>query len=134
VFVLQEDIGAQIKNLSAEIASTMDEPVGLDDACSILERFLEKPAIHPFFESRDGRSVLTEQEIVDAQGRLFRLDRIIVDVGAASVVDYKTGGDSAEYDEQILNYMNLLEQLYPNKAVHGFLAFIDRRSIREVLR
>jgi ATP-dependent exoDNAse (exonuclease V) beta subunit len=77
--------------------------------------------------------VLTEQDVVDAEGRLFRMDRILVDPHEVTVLDYKTGGDSDAYDAQVRNYMELLRQLYPGRPVRGILAFIDRNRVREVV-
>ena len=48
----------------------------------------------PLFEPRPGRRVFREVDFCDAEGRAFRMDRVVVDPDAVTVVDYKTGADT----------------------------------------
>lgn len=95
-----------------------------------LLRFLALPEVRQYFEIKQGRRVLCEQDIVASNGRLFRLDRMIVDVDHVTVVDYKTGSDEhhSEYEAQLQNYMKLVKDLYPGKTVAGALLYIDRQK------
>ncbi len=94
--------------------------------------FLSSPEINPWFTHRAGRTILNEQEFVDTEGRLFRMDRIIIDTDIITVIDLKTGDDKKEYTEQVRNYMNILKSFYPEKNIQGVLAFIDRNTIRVI--
>ena len=71
-------------------------------------------------------------EVVGPDGLLYRIDRLIVDEKAATVVDFKTGGESDEYRSQVEHYMRLLAPVYPDRAVRGFLAYVDLGTVREV--
>ncbi len=122
-----------------EIASAfLRSPLAADiDAGKEQERLLEclnRPEIRPYFERIPDRSVLREQDISAPDGRLYRVDRIILDKDSAAVIDYKTGNSDheEEYRKQVKNYISLVKELYPAKAVRGLLIYIDLMNISEV--
>jgi len=92
-----------------------------------LDQFLNLPGVHIHFEHRKDRVILREQDVAASNGRLYRLDRIIVDVDKVTVVDFKTGNDehNDDYQEQVRNYMTMLKDIYPTKTVKGALLYID---------
>ena len=65
-------------------------------------------------------------------GRLFRMDRVVVDTDTVTVIDFKTGEDKDTYSEQIHGYITILQNLYTDRAIHGILAFVDRKKIQVV--
>jgi len=84
----------------------------------------------PYFVSRPGRWVKREQEYVDSKGHLLRMDRVIIDEDRVTVMDYKTGSErraEASHFSQLRSYMNVLKGVYPDKEVHGVIAYVDRR-------
>ncbi len=96
---------------------------------------LRKEPLAGLFSARTGRAILTEAEFCDGAGRLFRMDRVVVDPGSVAVVDWKTGGDGgtpAEHERQIGRYMALLAGLYAGRRIRGLLAYVDRCELREV--
>jgi ATP-dependent exoDNAse (exonuclease V) beta subunit len=129
---LEENIEAQIHSL-CEKYPDQNSPAAKDGAAaSTLIKFLGNEAVRKFFERREGRSVRNEWECTMADGKLFRMDRVIVDPAEAVVVDFKTGGDKDAYTDQVRRYMKILKEIYPAKTVRGALAFIDRNSVREI--
>lgn len=81
-----------------------------------------------YFTELPGREIRKEQEYADGSGRLFRMDRVIIDTGGVTVIDYKTGKDKEAleyYRAQMKNYMRILSEVYPGKAVSGIIAFVD---------
>jgi ATP-dependent helicase/nuclease subunit A len=81
-----------------------------------------------YFKEVSGREIKREQEYTDASGRLFRMDRVVIDADAVTVVDYKTGKDKRgvdKYRTQMRNYMRILSEVYPGKPVRGIIAFVD---------
>jgi len=98
-----------------------------------LKAFLSSPEIMPWFAPQTGRTILNEQEFVDAEGRLFRMDRIVMDADSITVIDFKTGDDKEEYSGQIEKYVNILENYYQGKSIRGTLAFVDRKNLRVVV-
>ena len=98
---------------------------------SVLE-FLRLPEIAPFFAHVEGRKIMNEQEFVNPDGQLFRMDRIIIDTDTVTVLDFKTGDDKDAYTDQVQGYINILQNFYPGRIVHGVLAFVDRKKLRVV--
>ena len=88
--------------------------------------------LRPYFTERKGRTVLNEQNVVDAVGKLHRIDRLVIDPDGVTVIDYKTGSEDPEHHEQVSEYVGLVRAIYPGKTVRGILAYIDLNIIREV--
>lgn len=95
-----------------------------------LTEFLSMPEIAPLFIAKPQREVLCEEEFVDRQGQLFRMDRVVIDEAEVTVLDYKTGHEKPEYEKQIRSYMEILKELYPQCTVKGVLAYIDEKKVR----
>ncbi|MCI0469258.1 MAG: PD-(D/E)XK nuclease family protein, partial [Nitrospirae bacterium] len=82
--------------------------------------------IMPYFAPEKEREVKLEQEFVDRNGRLFRMDRVVVDRERVIVIDFKTGYDrdnEVGYISQMQNYINILADIYQDKDVEGILAY-----------
>jgi ATP-dependent helicase/nuclease subunit A len=88
--------------------------------------------LRPFFLKNEGRTILNEQEFAGPDGALVRMDRIVVDPGAVTVIDYKTGEEKPEYTEQVLKYMKVLRSFYAGRTVRGLLVYIDQKLVRAV--
>jgi ATP-dependent helicase/nuclease subunit A len=142
--------GELIHAILAEITEVAGEPAGviavaakqmrkpastekeLNDAAKLLSEFVALPAVAPFFTPRQGRKILNEQEITAASGRIFRVDRLILDIDCVTVVDFKTGKKEPGHDFQVRGYCQLAREIWPGLPVKGFLAYIDRRAVEEV--
>ncbi len=101
-----------------------------EEEIALLAGFLSMDEISPMFLRKEGRIVLNEQEIVTAEGRLYRMDRTVVDRESVTVIDFKTGSDEhhADYEEQVKNYMRLMKDVYPGRNISGALFYIDLRK------
>jgi RecB family exonuclease len=91
--------------------------------------------ILPYFVPRPRRWVKREQEYVDSQGHLLRMDRVIIDEDRLTVVDYKTGSErkaEASHMSQLGHYLNVLRGLYPDKEICGLIAYVDLKVTRKV--
>jgi len=67
-----------------------------------------------------------------ADGSLTRMDRVVLDPGVVSVLDYKTGDEKPGYTEQVTKYINILRDFYKTNTVQGYLVYIDRNQVRPV--
>jgi ATP-dependent helicase/nuclease subunit A len=138
ITLAQSDLASQVRRALDQVSLLSREtlPSGLlgevEGYEALLVRFLKHGEIHPLFSDAPGRRVFNEQEFSDASGRLFRMDRVVVDSEMVTVVDFKTGGESDSYASQVRAYMALVGQIYPGKAVRGVLAYIDRLVVREI--
>ncbi len=94
---------------------------------SKLTHFLESEEIRKYFTTAPGRSILREQDVTSSNGRLFRIDRIIIDTNTVTVVDFKTGSDDNvdDHRDQVHQYMSLVKELYPDRVITGVLLYFD---------
>ncbi len=88
--------------------------------------------LRPYFQKNEGRTILNEQEFAGPDGALVRMDRVVIDPGSATVIDYKTGEEKPEYREQVLKYMKILRSYYVGRSVDGLLVYIDQNLVRTV--
>lgn len=104
------------------------------DWASVKERIaaLLSSDLKSFFHNKTGRTVFVEQNIVSPAGKIFRIDRLVVDPDRVTVIDYKTGGEAEEHHEQVREYLHLVRELYPGRTVEGLLAYVDLNLLRSV--
>ncbi|MEO1784666.1 UvrD-helicase domain-containing protein [Thermodesulfobium sp. 4217-1] len=78
--------------------------------------------------------IYTEVDFVDKRGRVFRIDRLVVDRDTIYVVDYKTGIkeyyknlEKEKYYKQIRQYMKIIYDVYKKDTI-GVILDIDNLS------
>jgi hypothetical protein len=76
-------------------------------------------------------TVYTEVPILIPGGNESRLDRLIVDGKKAIVIDFKTGEQKKNDNEQVMAYMNILRQMN-FIDVRGFLLYLRQKEVVEV--
>lgn len=80
----------------------------------------------------DKWKIKTEQEIVLKGGKVVRPDRVLIGKDKIIVIDFKFGEQEEEkHYTQVKNYIEILQQM-ENKAVEGYLWYVDRGIVREV--
>lgn len=84
-----------------------------------LQAVLEHPVAGAFF--RSGLNVKTETELMDAEGAVFRPDRVILEENRATVIDYKTGKPDPAHERQLHQYGALLKGLRYSTVVKYLL-------------
>jgi ATP-dependent exoDNAse (exonuclease V) beta subunit len=128
-------------DLEADLAAAADrvarqareESAGARAAAQALARIIRGTDLGRFFQAAPGRVVLREKEICDETGRLFRMDRIVVDPDRVTVIDFKTGEEQPqEHEEQVRGYMGILSALHPRLPVAGMMAYVDLGRMRSV--
>ncbi len=131
---LDVDLLRQVKEAVDVCKMRSGEAPGCDpeSIAGTLQKFLGLAPVREFFSRKEGRQVMNEQEFVDRSGRLFRMDRVVVDTETVTVIDYKTGDDAPGYQAQVVTYMHILQDLFPGKSIRGTLAFVDRLLLKEV--
>jgi len=97
-----------------------------------LTAFLAMPKVRPWFESKEGRTIKTEAEFADKNGNISRVDRLIIDKDAVTIIDFKTGAEDTEkYSSQLKSYLTLAAEIYKLPA-KGLIAYVDLGKIIEV--
>ncbi len=122
--------GGNIKHDLRDIIETLNRVKGEDYPVSkiadLLKSFFKREEIREYFLEKEGRVVMNEEEFLDSRGNLYRMDRVIKDKEKITVMDYKTGSERLNaYERQLRQYINVLKEIYPDKAVEGVIAFID---------
>ncbi len=106
-----------------------------DEALRILGRFLSYSSVRSWFEPLEGRVILREQEFTDRYGNIHRPDRVVIDPGGVTVIDFKTGDIGGEREEgyrrQVETYMAILRDVY-KRPVTGIIAGLEGPEIRVV--
>lgn len=106
-----------------------------DEITGLILALVHQERIGSYFEMAPGREIKNEQEYCNGVGRLFRMDRVVVDPEKIMVIDYKTGMDEEAIDghrRQLSDYAALLREIYPDRLVSGLLAYIDSNEVKEV--
>ena len=105
------------------------------DLTGLAVAFLRSPLVSAYYERAPDRKVFIEQEIVAPDGRLFRVDRIVVDPDKVSIIEYKTGGDregEGEHLAQMRNYLRIAADVYPGRQTEGIIGYVDLKKTRRV--
>jgi ATP-dependent helicase/nuclease subunit A len=116
----------------AQVEAESGVELPADEIMPAIEGFLRNPVVAGYFEAKPGRRVMIEEEFCDAAGRLFRMDRVIVDEDKVTVLDYKTGGDTddeEQYRAQMGNYVAIVRAFYPDRPVEGVIAYVDTMEV-----
>ena len=129
---VDQNIEEVISAITSEITETTSEYTSAVNMKTLILEFLRLPEINFYFTRIQDRIILNEQEFVANDGRLFRMDRVVIDTDTVTVLDYKTGEEKDTYSDQINGYFAILQDLYPEKTIHGGLAYIDRKILRMV--
>jgi len=84
------------------------------------------PEARPLFWPVGPARIWTEREIADANGELYRIDRLVVTDQKVFVCEYKTGERPRSRDaEQLSRYLAILSSFYQNRSVSGILLYLD---------
>ncbi len=128
----EEELLASIRRVNNESAAGYPE----QEIQKTVIGLIEQDDMTEYFRDKSGREIRREQEFSDGEGRLVRMDRVIIDREKITVIDYKTGGEKETEEKnlvQIKAYMKILKGVYPDKEVEGIIAYVDRREIRRFL-
>jgi ATP-dependent exoDNAse (exonuclease V) beta subunit len=139
VLYFVDEIGESIESELERIIRRVNDELKTDYPVSDMKKnllgFLNYEEIRPYFEATPGRVIKKEQDFSDSIGKLFRMDRVVIDEDQIVVIDYKTGTDKEsekEYVSQLKNYIRVLKEIYPGKKIEGTIAYVDLRESRKV--
>lgn len=87
---------------------------------------LSLPEVRPWFAK--GIKNLREAEMIDAQGELHRIDRLIIGEDALTVIDFKVARREEGHREQVGIYQRIVEAVFHLPA-RGYLLYIDEPAV-----
>ncbi len=85
-----------------------------------LQKFISHPAVRPYFSNRKS---LKEIDILLPDGDVQRPDKIILEEGKVTIIDYKTGRKSQNHIHQVEKYKSTLKQMGYNQ-VDGVILYV----------
>jgi ATP-dependent exoDNAse (exonuclease V) beta subunit len=123
----REDIEEALNNSLDEGIIDRENMLVLRDK---IQRILKLDPVSSWF-SAEGEKYL-ERELVNADGKKLRPDRIVITENKVSVIDYKTGilndKKMSEYRTQVKEYMEAFSSMN-YKNVEGFIIAIDEEKV-----
>jgi ATP-dependent helicase/nuclease subunit A len=128
----EETLSGVAKRAGDEAGHGLDE----DEVKEIVIKLIESEETGLFFRQAPGRKVRREQEYCDGAGRLFRMDRVVIDDDCVTVIDFKTGkrrGAIEAYRAQMKKYMQILSEVYADRGIVGIIAFVDSGEVEKIL-
>jgi len=84
------------------------------------------PEVRPWFER--GVQNLREVEVIDAQGELHRIDRLIIGEGIVKVIDFKVAQREEGHRAQVRLYQVIAEAIFRCPS-QGYLLYIDEPAV-----
>jgi ATP-dependent exoDNAse (exonuclease V) beta subunit len=128
------DIDAALRQLEQE-GILYDDHNTLNKITSMLRKRLENPKVADWFSGRwtlfNECAILTydEDHVVER-----RPDRVMTDGNEWIVVDFKFGSPKPEYQAQVREYMQIIQDMYPDRpiTIRGYLWYVYSNKIEEV--
>jgi hypothetical protein len=96
------------------------------DYLAPLEAALSLPQVRPWFAR--GVESWREIEVVDVQGGLHRIDRLIIGDEVLEVIDFKLGNREEGHRAQVEHYQRLVKAIF-QRPVQGYLLYIDEPAV-----
>jgi ATP-dependent helicase/nuclease subunit A len=131
--VTTADLAAALRE-AADRAAREDRSgaaITVPDLAAVLHRL----GLADAFAPRAGREVFTERDVCDGDGRVHRMDRLVVDPDRVRILDWKSGGEEIGTIEQLAQvraYADIVRQVFPGRAVEALLVHLDRLETRSV--
>jgi ATP-dependent helicase/nuclease subunit A len=131
--VTTADLAAALRE-AADRAAREDRSgaaITVPDLAAVLHRL----GLADAFAPRAGREVFTERDVCDGDGRVHRMDRLVVDPDRVRILDWKSGGEEIGTIEQLAQvraYADIVRQVFPGRSVEALLVHLDRLETRSV--
>ncbi len=104
----------------------------------LLDKTLHDPDLRAFFYSSGAdRLVRNELAMYYEDGRRdvsIHIDRLIIEPDRIVIVDYKTGTDAGDYDQQLRAYAKGAALIFPRRAIETFLLYLEHESGKKIVR
>lgn len=93
-----------------------------------LEALFRVPEVRAWFEAE----AYPELEVVDGEGGLHRIDRVVLSGDGVEVIEYKVGQREPWHRGQVKGYVELLRRVFPRREVKGWLVYVDEGVVLAV--
>lgn len=114
----EEDLKAAFNSLVYRGVIDQDEQAIIEE---LVLQVIQHPSLSIFYSQE--AKVYNEREIIEANGSIYRPDRMVLINDEFIIIDYKTGQPSKKDHEQVHNYIKLVTTILDSK-VKGFLVYL----------
>lgn len=125
-----EPLEKYLQSIVSQVGFQSTLSISTDELLKTLVALFAVEDFAEFFHQKEHRTVLCEADFATSTGQLYRMDRVILEPDCVTVVDFKTGHEEADHEQQIRTYMDILKELYTGKIIRGALAYIDHHVLR----
>ena len=124
--------GKAVERAFQETKLRFPRAAGLTAYETRMNELLDHHGLRRFFYC-GGAEVFTERDIVNAFGHAKRCDRLIIRGDEVWIIDFKSTRDVEGRDRgQILEYKEILQDIYPKRGIRGFLIYLDCLEVEEI--
>lgn len=100
----------------------------LDALLGPLEALFRNPKVNTWFKAK----AYPELEVVDVQGKLHRIDRVVLSEDGVEVIEFKVGQREPWHRGQVKGYVELLRRVLPSRPIRGWLVYVDEGVVLAV--
>ncbi len=132
---VKESFETELMEIIKRVNDESNSDYSVEETKALIMALTGRTETAGYFTEVPARQIRKEQEYSDSSGRLFRMDRVVIDSESLTVIDYKTGKHKEaleKYRAQMGNYMKILDDIYPGKTVKGVIAFIDLGEVEKI--
>ncbi len=106
-----------VKKAVAEVWNKTGRAFDRDEMEKTILDFLSQEEVRKFFEPTE--RVEREMEVIDKDGKIYRMDRVYFEGDTITIIDFKTTlkENLDDYKEQIKNYGRIMKEIYPEKEI-----------------
>ncbi len=126
-FVNDNAIDKPLKKALARGLINSDE---LDCFRKIFHQLVGHSALKQYFNPNNIQYVLNELDVISSDDEVYRPDKIIFTKKDEIIVfEFKTGATSPKYQAQLSKYVGIIQSIYQNKNVIGYLIYLKDNSL-----
>lgn len=118
----------------AVLCAQMNGVVTSDEApqlLSLLRERIDEVCGYGWFPDDPDR-ILNESELIDADGSVFRPDRVVIDGKKVIVIDYKFGEHRKSYERQVAGYADMWRRM-GYEEVSAYLWYVHSGNVMRIL-
>jgi ATP-dependent exoDNAse (exonuclease V) beta subunit len=125
------ETSADIEEVIEEMRST--GIVDFEEAKNLktkITKIISRPTVIDWFSNK--YKIKKESGILTSKGEIRIPDRILFSESEVIVIDFKFGEIRIEYEDQLLEYMQIVSEIEPTKKVKGFIYYADKAKPVEI--
>ena len=122
----EDDIEPSLQNMYYGGFITKEEQTELNEK---IKEIVNRLAIKEWFNSK--YEVRNEEALLTTEGNIRIPDRVLIGDNEVIVIDFKFGKQQEKYKEQILEYKNLIQEVY-NLPTNAFIFYVEEDVVVEV--